>query len=56
MVHVEINDIEKVVSQSLIRVIGDAINGIHAKFPTATIYISSVIKRKDNSRTHTEIA
>ena len=39
MVHVGINDIEKVDSQSLIRDIDDAINGIHAKFPTATIYI-----------------
>ena len=48
MVHVGINDIEKVDFQSLIRDIDDAINGIHAKFPTATIYISSLIKRKDN--------
>ena len=48
MVHVGINDIEKVDSQSLIRDIDDAIKGIHAKFPTATIYISSLIKRKDN--------
>ena len=53
MVHVGINDLDKGDSQSLSD-IEVSVHSIHSKFPSATIFISSLIQRKDN-KCETEI-